>query len=118
MNPVRWCSMNSATYIVLSAGRALTRASTYPTLAEAYEIVGDHISNVGDGTLLSGAFSFELQECALISIWNANNHQTTWSVLRASIVALADYLEVSGYREVTFNIYDGKNQVGSGRLGY
>lgn len=115
---MRWCSHNSATYIVLSAGRALTRAITYPTLAEAYEIVEDHIAKVGDGTLLSGAFSFELQQCALISVWNANNHQTTWGVLRKSIVALADYLEVSGYTEVTFNIYDGKNQVGSGRLGY
>lgn len=88
----------------------------YPMLAEAFEIVSNHIATVGDGTVLGGAFNFETKDGALLSIWNANNHQTTWGVLRAAIVALADNLEVKGYGEVIFTIYDGENLVGEGQL--
>lgn len=85
-------------------------------LTEAYEVVSRHIEQVGDEKLLGGVFNFELKQSALLSIWNANNHQTTWGVLRASILALADYLERHGYSEVLFNIYDGNNQVGAGQI--
>lgn len=116
MTPVRWCCPNSSTYLLLIVTRGLGRAETYPTLVEAFKTVSEHILNVGDGTLLRGAFNYEMKEGALISIWNANNHQTSWGVLRATILALADYLEKTGYGEVIFNIYDGVNQVGAGQL--
>ena len=116
MAPITWCTPTSSTYLVLGAIRGLSRAATYPTLTEAYDVVLEHISHVGDGVVLGGVFNFEVKDCALLSIWNANNHQTTWGVLRAAILVLADYMEKEGYGEVIFNIYDGKNQVGSGRI--
>ena len=113
---VRWCTPNSSTSILLSITSGLTRAAAYPTLAEAFDIVTDHIAQVGDGTLLAGAFNFELEGGAQLSIWNANNHQTTWGVLRAAILALADYMETKGFGQALFSVYDGINQVGEGLL--
>ena len=111
-----WCTPNSSTSILLSITGGLARAAAYPTLAEAFDIVTDHIAQVGDGTLLAGAFNFQLQGGAQLSIWNANNHQTTWGVLRAAILALADYMERDGFAQALFNVYDGVNQVGEGVL--
>lgn len=102
--------------MIISVTAGLTRATTYPTLTEAFRVVSEHIGSVGDGALLGGVFSFETKEGALISIWNANNHQTTWGVLRAAILAVADYMESRGYGEAIFNIYDGTNQVGAGQV--
>lgn len=52
-----------------------------------------------------------------LTAWNANNHQITWGVLAAALVALKDYMSVQNwYGAVTFDIYDGVNRVASAFL--
>ena len=59
-----------------------------------------------------------------LELWfrNSNNHQLTWGVNRAAVVALADYfnvLEPLGVNPgaVQFTIVDGENEVATGVFG-
>lgn len=48
---------------------------------------------------------------------NANNHQITWGVMASAIYALADWMHTQNMFEGgTFQIYDGPNQVATGRI--
>ena len=72
---------------------------------------------MGDG-LLPGEFLEQFNHVAL-RVWNANNHQTSWGVLNAVLLALNDFLLVrKGMGAVVFRIFDGNNQVGQGQIYY
>lgn len=114
---IRWCASNTATYIVLKVVTALAERVVLDTLAEVFEIVQQQLETHGDGVIPARAFDrFPSDEGMLVSIMNANNHQVTWGVLQAAIEALGDYMEQHGYASVTFQIYDGPNQVGEGSI--
>ncbi|MCJ1302018.1 hypothetical protein MMC08_004819 [Hypocenomyce scalaris] len=49
-----------------------------------------------------------------ITASDANGHQTTLGVLGAAVGALQNYMSGQGYGAAVFDIYDGKNQVGTG----
>lgn len=87
------------------------------TLAEAYEIIQQHLETNGDGVMPAGTFDrFPSDEGLSITIANANNHQVTWGVLMTAFEALGDWMEQYGYGSVIFQIYDGPNQVGRGSI--
>ena len=82
----------------------------------------EHIQRLGDGTIqtlangriyhLHGAYDLAL------TVFNTNNHQTTWGVLAASILALVDYMAGHGtFCAAAFTIHDGENEVGTGSIG-
>ena len=91
-------------------------------LSSAYANVLEHIQRLGDGTIqtfangriyhLHGAYDLTL------TVFNTNNHQTTWGVLAAAILALVDYMAGHGtFCAAAFTIFDGENEVGTGSVG-
>lgn len=114
---IRWCAPDSATYVVFKIVATLTSDVVLGTLAEAYEIVNDQLERHGDGVMPAGTFDrFPSDDGLLVSVWNANNHQTTWGVLLSALEALGDWMEQYEYGSVIFQIYDGQNQVGRGSI--
>ena len=75
----------------------------------------------GDGIIeaQAGGHVFRwLQGGVAVTVINANNHQTTWGVLRAAIGAVGDAM-IGNLAEgaATFRIVDGGNVVGTGTIG-
>lgn len=88
-------------------------------LNAAYVGVTEHIKAVGDGLLPgpNGMFLWLGPNGVKLHTQNANNHQITWAVLAAAIMALGDYMHsFEDYGAVDFNIWDGLNQVGHGTI--
>lgn len=88
-------------------------------LANAAQVIFDHILAVGDGNIFGGKFQwpegeFSPSQPVFLKVWNANNHQVTWGVMHASIAALVNYMSKHGWGLGWFNIYDGGVQVGYG----
>ena len=48
--------------------------------------------------------------------WNTNNHQLTYGVLAAAMVALCSFMEGTSFGTVKFTIYDGDHEVAAGAL--
>lgn len=85
-------------------------------LRDAVVSINDHIRQNGDGPIQGGFFNYMEYEASWSS-FNANNHQQTWGVVGASIVALAQYMiEKNTYGPATFRIMEGANQVGHGTI--
>ena len=54
-----------------------------------------------------------------LDVRNANNHQVTRGVLLSALDALVDYMSTKdAWGEVTFEIHDGKHQVGVATIGW
>lgn len=65
-----------------------------------------------------GIFQWLGQESLALEVANANNHQTTYGVLAAALMALWHYMEATGDVErASFAVYDGRNLVGNGWVG-
>lgn len=79
-------------------------------------IVRNHLLEIGDGVLRTGAFAQQTASTNMaFRAWNANNHQLTWGVLSAAIRAVLDCMRVRDtWGDVMFDIYDGGVQVGRG----
>ena len=70
----------------------------------------------GDGLVVGGGFKFTVNKM-VVDVWNANNHQVTWGVLANTLWGLAEYMQVNGvWGSAVFQVFDGRNQVGSGML--
>ena len=54
----------------------------------------------------------------VIQLRNANNHQLTWKVVKATVNALTKVPELERRYQTDFKIFDGANQVGTGFLTY
>lgn len=86
-------------------------------LNAAYVGITAHIKPVGDGLLPvpNGILMWWRLDGVQLHTQNANNHQTTWAVLAAAVIALGDYMHsFEIYGAVDFDIWDGFNQVGHG----
>lgn len=104
-------------YLLLTQSGAIRTDEVAAVLASAWDKVNTHLATIGDG-LLPGEF-FEQFQAVALRVWNANNHQTTWEVLKVAILALEDFLSVKrGIGAVVFRIFDGNNQVGQGQIYY
>lgn len=117
---VIWCVPGSRTFVTLQIAQALDRDRIWPLLVDAFTRVHVRIQEQGDGLLPSnnGAGLWQLtRDGIILSVANANNHQTTWGVFGAAIAALADYMNQNRvFGTVAFNIFDGSNQVGQGSI--
>ncbi|KAA6412639.1 MAG: hypothetical protein FRX48_03631 [Lasallia pustulata] len=74
----------------------------------------------GDGPLPGGIFlGNDPITKIIVSMGNADNHQTTWGVFAAALTALEECMKFYNvWGEAMFHVYDGMNLVGSGRWLY
>ena len=73
---------------------------------------------MGDGLVQGGSFTFFGEENTQLRIWDSNNHQATFGVLGAAVMAVFDYMNSQAHFGTgTFAIFDGPNQVGRGFVG-
>ena len=84
-------------------------------LGEAMAYIGHNIDFNGDG-LIPGVFNWLGDGELKLNVWNTNNHQTTWGVLRAALVALEEYMSQNFYGLASFTINDGAHEVGKGMV--
>ncbi len=49
-------------------------------------------------------------------VWNANNHQTTYEMLGATVCAIYNYMHENWFGTASFALFDGENQVGAGEI--
>ncbi|KAA6416305.1 MAG: hypothetical protein FRX48_01025 [Lasallia pustulata] len=92
-------------------------------LATVIEVLQDHIQRLGDAVLgvyptnATTVFQWFGEMGLVLKVSNSNNHQTTWGVLRAALLALEDYMQSQdSWGTAEFTIFDGKNEVGKGTL--
>lgn len=104
---------------------ALRPPAVQSLLAVSYNAILTHIISSGDGLIPSGVFSWPadargtLGEGLALHVWNTNNHQVTWGVLAAALVALQDFMiNRQTWGEASFYVYDGGVEVGMGVLGF
>ena len=81
-----------------------------------------HVQQQGDGVMPAlargGIFQWLGEEGLALEVANADNHQTTYGVLAAALVALWHYMTQTGdIGRATFDVYDGPNWVGVGWVG-
>lgn len=85
-------------------------------LVSAYGHVEGLLASDGDGIIADGFFTWRGTRGTTLQVWNNNNHQTTYGVLGVVIQALQWWMAANEFMAVTFDIYDGTNQVGSGEV--
>lgn len=74
-----------------------------------------------DGPIPNGHYQ-HIENGLELSVTNANNHQMMWGTTAAAFKGLLDYLtgyvlvESGMFAAVTFAVFDGLNQVGTGAL--
>ena len=83
----------------------------------ASKYVLDYMQLLGDGVIPGGMVKWVGEDDLLLFVKNAANHQVTWGVLGAALMALSDYMSKFGYGLVSFAIFDGDSQVGQGTIG-
>lgn len=115
--PEIWRAQGSQTYIAITPVYRIGGAAIVQMIDAAAMQVYSYLSDVGDGPIRGGHFSWDGDHGLSLNAWSANNHQTTYGVLEAAIRALTSYFHAHGYGRATFLIYDGKNQVGEGIVG-
>lgn len=87
------------------------------SLTAALAQVRDHISEHGDGVIPEGVYKFADLGFSWYSV-NSNNHQQTYSVVKAALTALLGFMYAHGeYGTASFGIFNGANQVGMGAFG-
>lgn len=85
-------------------------------LDEAMAYIANNIDFSGD-VVIPGAFNWLGDDYLKLTVWNSNNHQTTWGVLRSALMALEDYMSQHVYGLASFTIIDGAHEVGEGTIG-
>ncbi|KAA6411260.1 MAG: hypothetical protein FRX48_04540 [Lasallia pustulata] len=91
-------------------------------LISAAEVLIAHVQQLGDGVMPAlaggGVFSWKGEEALALEVANADNHQTTYGVLAAALLALCQYMSETGdAARASFDVYDGPNRVGAGWIG-
>ncbi|KAA6406958.1 MAG: hypothetical protein FRX48_09256 [Lasallia pustulata] len=115
-----WCAPSSSTWVLLTFGKKLTGTTVTELLIDSYNQVGEALKANGDGPIIKGVFQLT-RYGLLLAAKNANNHQLTRGVLEAAITATWQYMRSRQYGgrsqgTVTFQIFDGLNQVGTGSI--
>ena len=114
-----FCATNSRTYVLATLLEPLAGAASIAVsdlLIEAANFLNNHIVTASDGNIAGGRFDWPGSESLVLSAWNANNHQLTYGVLSAALQALQEWTWGEGFGTLAFDIYDGQNQVGQGKL--
>lgn len=119
-DPVIWWAPGTRTYVAIRVIRRMAPAAVMVLLHKALVDIQTHIARAGDGLLLNGIYIYDWQtsgaDCEVYTI-NSNNHQQTWGVVRAALLAVSDYMlsnNVMG--PATFTIYDAGTEVGQGTI--
>lgn len=79
------------------------------------------IQRGGDSVISGGVYRWGsgFPHAIVVSFMNANNHQLTYGVVRSAVAAVKGYMASDGdYGLMSFDIWDGDNQVGTGVIGY
>ena len=85
-------------------------------LTNAYYTVQGYAILGGDALVAGGRFLYP-GDGILFKVWNTNNHQLTWSVLRTALWAMKDFINsMNEFKTMAFAIYDGVNMVGKGTI--
>lgn len=117
-----WCAPGSRTYITvaLTAGE-VSLGSTARILAVALRRINSQLAAHGDSLISSGVFIEEIGQSELYLV-NSNNHQQSWAVVGAALLALRNFLLsvdtiAGGFTGgVIFTVFDGTNEVGQGTI--
>ena len=118
-----WCAPNSQTYVVFKttmiiATTILGQEAIEDVLASALQALDGLIQNQGDGVIANGVYLVRGERNTAIGVRNANNHQLTYGVARAAIAALENWMSLEfNHGFMQFEIWDGDNQVGIGKVG-
>lgn len=89
--------------------RAITNLATQ-RIAEH----GDRVIPISDLIILGSSMA---GEGVLMTLKNANNHQLTYGVVHGAALALGAFInKYGGFQSVQFQIIDGQNVVGTGRI--
>lgn len=117
MQKIIWCCPNTQTFVTFAVTNYANPEVIWKTLYDAYEYISGYVWAHGDSIMPTGSFRWPADSPVILEIYNANNHQTTCGVMASAIWALADWMHMNGVvGGGTFNIYDGQNQVGTGRI--
>ena len=65
---------------------------------------------------VNGVWQWSAHAGMTLRTWNANNHQMTYGVLGAGLLALMQWMGNGGFAAARFEIWDGGNMVGEGLL--
>lgn len=79
------------------------------------------IQRGGDGVISGGVYRWGPggPGALVASFMNEDNHQLTYGVVHSAVAAVKAYMASNGqYGMMSFDIWDGDNQVGSGVIGY
>lgn len=115
-----WCLPRTATWVAVNFGQRLAGTLATDLLIDGYNMIRETIRSKGDGPVLRGAFGMTRYGLTLVAT-NANNHQLTRGVLEAALTAVWQYMrqrqyQFGGQGTITFKIYDGIHQVGTGLI--
>ena len=116
-NTVLWCVPHSETYVIFTITQAVSEISIERALDTAAGYVAQYVNQIGDTVINKGSVEFYGGDGVFFKSWNVNNHQQTWGVLAAAIAALKDYMSQNYFGRASFNIFDGRNEVGEGTVG-
>ena len=108
---------NSQVHVVVTPVTAVAGDGVQSLLNDAGNLILETIEQLGDGVIPRGWFDISGEDNLWLTVNNANNHQMTWGVLAAAVVALVDYMESSQWGTTTFKLFDGVNEVGVGSIG-
>lgn len=111
-----WRVGGSGAYVVVHPSTVTNAMTIINVLDACYNLITYSIRQNGDSLLPGGYFNWMGINGIALEAMNANNHQLTWGVLAAAIVAMKKYMESNGYRQANFDIYDGINMVGKGLI--
>ena len=112
-----WCSQVSRTFVDIAVSNTIAQDIVLSLLHSAADSILSHISIYGDSLIPNGAFQWLGENGISVTTINTNNHQQTWGVLCAAIIAMEDFVHTLGDGvECVFTICDGVNEVGKGTI--
>ncbi|MCJ1301924.1 hypothetical protein MMC08_004725 [Hypocenomyce scalaris] len=110
-------SLGNRTFILITFTSLYPAGPISQMLNTAMEFVTNAVNTSGDRNIPGGFFQVRYANL-LLRVQNANNHQVTYGVLGAALIALGDWMQEQGkWGALTFEVWDGDNQVGSGGIG-
>ena len=83
-------------------------------LNSAYQFSQSYIELMGDGVVPAAGMGHIPVDGYRLTFANANNHQLTWGVYGAAVVALTSFMQTYGFGPAVFSVVDGANQVATG----
>ena len=117
-----YCVPGTYTYIFFNTiKRSLQPPTSYATaLNSSIKYIQTHIATDGDGTIAFGILYLATPTTNVqIHGEDGGGHHLTWGVFGAALQGLNAWMgdQIDGYTDATFQINDGKNEVGNGYIG-